>query len=247
MEFQVRRTGRRPISDDENVVLSGQRLVGADFGGRHLQQFSAEGSTFEGCRFDSAVIDFASFGAGRSVSEYVGCSFDGSKLRMGPGGYARFISCTFEDAVIEHWFCFGVELVDCTFSGKLKKVVFNGEVPRDKREVVNRRYNQFENNDFSRARLNDVSFRTGIVLTKQQLPTGDEYRFLQDAPAAVKQARVAFNAWNDPESKKRVRGILAVMEEDVAAGQLQLLVRVDDYPRNSRPAIRSLLDAAEDA
>lgn len=244
MDSQARRTGRWVTSDDENVVLSGQRLVGADFRDRRLQQFSAEGSTFEGCRFDGAVIEFASFGAGRIVSEYVDCTFGGSKLRMGPGGYARFIDCSFEDAVIENWFCFAVEIVGCSFSGRLKKVVFNGEVPPDKREVVGRRYNRFEGNDFSRARLTDVGFRTGIDLTKQQLPTGAEYTLLTDAPAAVRRARAAFNAWSDPEAKKRARGVLAVMEEDVAAGQRQLLIRVDDYPRASRPAIRSLLDAA---
>lgn len=244
MDFGVRGTGYEPVRDEDRVVLSGQRLVAVDLGGRRLEQFSAEGCRFEACRFDGAVIESASFGAGRLVSEYVGCSFDGAKLRMGPGGYARFVDCTFENSVIEHWFCFAVEIVGCTFSGRLKKVVFNGSVPSDKQGTAGRRVNQFEDNDFSRARLADVAFRTGVDLTRQRLPSGEEYAYIDDAAVAVRRARSAFNAWNDLEMKKRARGVLAVMEADVAAGQRQLFVRVDDYPRASRPAIRALLTAA---
>jgi hypothetical protein len=232
------------INEDEHLVLSGERLSGASFAGRRLEQLSAEGCRFEDCRFDSAVIESASFGAGRRVSEYVGCNFDGARLRMGPGGYARFVGCTFDETTIEHWFCFTVELVDCTFSGRLTKVVFNGAVPDDKRAVAGRLTNQFEGNDFSEAKLVDVSFRTGIDLSRQRLPAGSEYVYLDDAPVQVKRARIAYNAWDDAEAKKRARGVLAVMEEDVAAGQRQLMIRIDDYPRPARPAIQALLAAA---
>jgi hypothetical protein len=247
MDFRARRIGYTRIPDEARLVLSRQRLVGADFSGRRLEQFSAEGSRFERCRFDAAVIEDASFGAGRSVSEYIGCSFKGAKLRIGPGGYARFVDCSFERTAIEHWFCFAVEIVGCTFSGRLHKVVFNGTCPPEDVDVTGSRTNRFEGNDFSRAKLVDVAFRTGIDLTKQRLPAGDEYILLEDAEAAVRRARIAFNAWEDPQAKKRARGVLVVMEEDVAAGQSQLLIRVDDYPRPARPAIQALLDAAQAA
>ncbi len=240
----MRSVGHSRVSDEDHVVLHKQRLVGADFSERQLAQFAAEGCRFERCSFDRTVVKSASFGAGRSASEYVKCTFDGAKLQMGPGGYARFVDCSFEDVIIEHWFCFAVEVVNCTFSGRLKKVVFNGSVPQDKQEVARRHVNQFEGNDFSRARLLDVSFRTGIDLTKQKLPTGNEYILLEDAQVAVRRARVAFNTWGDVDAKKRARGVLTVMEDDVAAGQTQLLIRVDDYPRQARSAIKALLDTA---
>lgn len=244
MEYGAFRVGHVQISDDERVVLSRQRLVSEDFTGRHLKQFSAEGSRLERCRFDGAVIGSGSFGAGRLVSEYVGCSFDRAKISMGPGGYARFVDCSFEDTLIESWFCFAVELVRCTFSGRLRKAVFNGTVPEDKRGVVGRSVNQFEANDFSRAKLVDCAFRTGIDLHGQRLPSGPEYTYLEDAAMAVRRARTIFNAWEDPEVKRDVRGVLVGIEEDVVAGQRQLLIRVDDYPRRARGSIRSLLEAA---
>jgi hypothetical protein len=244
MSFNVRRVGHLDIPGHDRVVLSGQRLESQDFRGRHLLQFSAEGARLERCAFDDAVIESASFGAGGVTSEYVGCSFDGAKIHMGPGGYARFVDCSFGSAAIENWFCFAVELVGCSFSGRLRKVVFNGIVPPERREVAGRSANQFEGNDFSRAKLVDVSFRTGIDLSRQRLPSGPEYTYLEDAGLAVRRAREELNAWDDPEIKKRAMGVLRVMEEDVSAGQRQLFIRIDDYPRGSRSAIRTLLDSA---
>lgn len=243
MDFNVRRTGHIQISDQARVVLSNQQLAGEDFRGLKLLQFSAEGARLERCAFDGSVIESGSFGAGRVTSEYVDCSFSDAKIHMGPGGYARFVGCTFENVAIDNWYCFAVELVGCTFSGRLRKAVFNGCVPSEKRGVAGRAKNQFEGNDFSRAKLLDVAFRTGIDLSKQRLPSGPEYTYLADAPSAVRRARIAFNALTDPDVKKRVRGVLAVMEEDVAAGQDQLLIRIDDFPRASRSAIQELLHA----
>lgn len=245
VQFEARSVGHQRISADARVVLSGRRLVGADFRNRRLVQFSSDGCRFERCDFGGTVIESASFGAGRQVSEYVGCNFDGAKLRMGPGGYARFVNCSFEKATIEAWFCFAVEVIDCQFSGRLKKVVFNGTVPEQDRADAGRVVNQFDGNDFSRATLIDVGFRTGIDLSKQRLPEGDAYTYLPDALSAVRRARAAFNAWDDPGLKSAARGVLTVMEEDVAAGQQQLLIRVDDYPRRDRSAIRLLMEAAE--
>jgi hypothetical protein len=244
MDFSVRRTGRIQISDHARVVLSNQHLVAQDFRGLELLQFSADGMRLERCAFDGSVIRSGSFGAGRATSEYVGCSFNDAKIHMGPGGYARFVDCTFENVAIDSWLCLAVELIRCSFSGQLHKAVFNGCVPPEKRDVAGRTTNRFEGNDFSRAKLLDVAFRTGIDLSKQRLPSGPEYTYLEDAPSAVRQARSTFNAWGDPDEKKRARGALAVMEEDVAAGQRQLLIRVNDYPRASRPSIQRLLYAA---
>jgi uncharacterized protein YjbI with pentapeptide repeats len=244
MDFSVRPVGRVDLSGQDELVLSGRRLVEADFSGRHIHHLSAERCWFERCRFDDAVIGYGSFGAGRSVSEYVGCTFTGAKIHMGPGGLARFVDCTFQGVSIDHWFCQAVELVDCTFSGRIQKAVFHGRVRPEDRDITGRTVNQFEGNDFSRATLVDVSFRTGIDLARQRLPVGPDYVHLQDARTAIQRARTAFNGWDDLDAKKRAKGVLAVMEQDVLEGQDELLIRVKDYPRPSRSAIRALLGAA---
>ncbi len=87
--------------------------------------------------------------------------------------------------------------------------------------------------------------RPALIFTRAGLPPGPEYTCLEEAALAVRRAREAFNAWDDPEAKKRAAGVLRVMEEGAAAGQGQLLIRADDYPRGSRPAIRALLDAVQ--
>jgi len=245
MQLEARSIGRQSIPADARVVLSSQQLVGAEFRDRRLVQFPSDGCRFERCDFGGSEIESVSFGAGRQVSVYVGCNFDGAKLRMGPAGYARFVDCSFEKTTIEAWFCLVVEVIDCWFSGRLKKVVFNGAVPMDKQLVSGRGQSRFKGKDMLMATLIDVGFRTGIDLSRQRLPEGDEYTYFPDALSAVRRARLTFNAWEDPGAKSAARGVLAIMEEDVAAGQRQLLMRVNDYPRGDRTAIRKLLDAAE--
>jgi hypothetical protein len=43
MDFTARVVGYERVSDEDRVVLAGQRLVGADFGDRKLAQFSSDG------------------------------------------------------------------------------------------------------------------------------------------------------------------------------------------------------------
>ena len=130
MKFEARVVGRAKIREDRRVFLDHAHLVGADFSGRRLDSFGAYGSRLEKCRFDKSRIDSASFGEGKEVSEYVDCSFDGARFCPGPGGYYRFVRCSFKNVNIYDWFCFAVELVDCTFSGKMRGAVFNG-TPHD--------------------------------------------------------------------------------------------------------------------
>jgi hypothetical protein len=224
------------IPEDQWVVLDEAELVGEDFSRRRFFQFSAVGSRFESCRFERVRIESASFGAGRATSEYLDCTFDGARLRMGPGGFARFVRCSFREVQIRDWFGFAVELVDCTFSGRLRKAFFNGTVPTDQVLAAGRSINEFKGNDFSEMDLVDVSFRTGIDLTQQRLPTGPQYLFVADAMRAVAHARAQVIAWEDLELRQQAMPVLRVLEAEVERGQRQLLLRVDDFPPRKRPA-----------
>ena len=123
------------------------------------------------CLQDRVQIQSAAFGSGRETSEFVDCTFNGARMNMAPGGFARFVRRSFRDVNIQDWACFTVEMIDCTFTGRLDTAIFNGTVPEDKRGIIGRASNEFHGNDFSAMNLIDVAFRTGIDLTKQVLPS----------------------------------------------------------------------------
>jgi hypothetical protein len=238
----VRVVGRGKIDPKKSVVLSREKLREADFSGRRLEYFSSEASRLEACRFDKARIESASFGAGRAPSEYLECSFDGARIRFGPGGFARFVRCSFRDVDLRDWFCFAVELVDCVFTGRLRHSFFNGTVPEDQRAFVGRKGNEFRGNDFSGMKLEDVSFRTGIDLTQQRLPSGPEYIYLPDPATAVQRARAEVVHWDDLDRRREAMVFINGLEEDVEKGQRQLLLRPDDYSRLPKDAKDALED-----
>jgi hypothetical protein len=244
MSFHARSAGRTPIDHNSHIVLDHEDLRSVDFSRRRLAQFSAVGSRLRSGRFDNTRIESASFGAGREPSEYIECSFDGSHIRFGPGGYARFVRCSFRNVDLRDWFCFAVELIDCTFTGRLRRAFFNGSVPEDKQAVLHRERNEFRGNDFVDMNLLDVGFRTGIDLTKQRLPTGPSYLFVADATSAVQRARSEVIGWEELEVRQLAIAIIKTLEDAVQGGQQQLLLRAENYsqfPAEVVEAVFSLL------
>jgi uncharacterized protein YjbI with pentapeptide repeats len=144
----------------------------ADWSGQDLNHFVPVGCRFEGCRFDNANLFDVCFGGGMEDSVYINCTFDRSTIRATAAGNARFTSCTFRNVDIQEFFALRVEMVDCEFSGIVRKAYFNGTVPQESAAVLKRTRNVFQGNDFSKAQLIDVAFRTGIDLTLQKLPPG---------------------------------------------------------------------------
>lgn len=243
MDYSIQPRGKRDPRNDRRIVVDGQVIVGGDYAHMNLLGFTSIGSQFESCSFEGTRIGHGYFGAGQAASRYVDCIFDGVRAHFGAGGYARFERCSFRDVLLEDWFCFAVELVDCTFTGRLRRAFFNGSVRETDVPVVGRVRNEFTGNDFAKMDFEDVDFRTGIDLASQTLPTGPEYLYVPDAPRALASARAHVLAWEDLDSRRLALVHLRSLDESVTAGQSQLLLRLDDYPRNSRPAVRALFDA----
>jgi hypothetical protein len=241
MEYGARVVGRANIRPEDRVVLHDVSLAGANFSGRKLVQISVAGSTLTACRFDKIRAEHASLGGGRQMSRFVDCTFDGSRLTLGAGGFARFERCSFRDVDLRHWFCFAVELVDCTFTGRLRKAIFNGTVPAQQRAMAGRASNEFQGNDFSGLELIGVTFRTGIDLTLQRLPSGQAYLYVADAAASVQRARAAVVRWDDLDLRQEALGFIGILDNEVSGGQRQLLLRKDDY-RLSRNGIDALFE-----
>lgn len=229
MQFKAKTVGRINIPKDRCIVLDHAQVKGEDYSGRDFFQFGAIGSILTRCRFDKARIEHAQFGAGREPSVFVECSFDGVRMDIGPGGYTRFVRCSFRDIDLRDWFCFTVELVDCTFSGRMRKAIFNGAVPEEDRALLGRDRNEFHGNDFSAMDLIDVAFRTGIDLSQQRLPSGPEYLYLPEPEAVLQRARLAVLGWQNLELRRPAMAMVNGFEEDVKNGQRQLLLRAKDY------------------
>lgn len=248
MKIEAKLIGRVDIPKDARVVLDHLRVSKEDYSGRKLMQFGTIACHLESCRFVKAEIDCAQFGSGREMSVFVECNFDGARMGMGPGGRARFVRCSFRDVRLSNWLCFEVELVDCVFSGRLFKGVFNGTVRPENQSQLGRERNEFRGNDFSGMDLIDVAFRTGIDLTQQRLPSGPEYLYLHDAKATVERAKAALLDWQDNSELRRVAfSMIETLEDGIKNGQRQMLLRADDYyqysslPRQSVDKVFALL------
>jgi hypothetical protein len=187
------------------------------------------------CEFTDMRISNWVTGAGRTtVTTYTECVFDRSRIRFNPGGLARFERCSFRDVDLRDWMCFETELVDCVFTGRMRRAFFNGTVREELVEALGRTSNEFRGNDFSGMDLLDVGFRTGIDLSLQRLPTGEQYVYLPDAERALQRAREQVLAsgrvrlWGEHGD---VVPVIDVALKTVRNGQRQLLLRKDDYSR----------------
>jgi uncharacterized protein YjbI with pentapeptide repeats len=143
-----------------------------DWSGQKFEDFVPVGCTFEACLFEGCDFRHVCFGGGLEDSHYIRCSFDRSTIRATAPGNARFEQCSFQNVELIELLSHAVEMINCTFSGVIRAAFFNGAVLADVAPGLGRSRNQFEGNDFSNARLDDVSFRTGIDLSKQQFPKG---------------------------------------------------------------------------
>jgi uncharacterized protein YjbI with pentapeptide repeats len=164
LKVRVRSNGFVDVSS-----INGKRLTAADFSGQTLDNFVSVGNRFKNCQFTDMKIEYACFGSGGKTSHYEDCSFDGTSIACSTPGCASFLRCTFRNVSIIDFIGLNVSMVDCIFSGRLRKIVFYGADPTS-RAWFWRKRNEFRGNDFSQASFNDVAFREHIDLSKQKLP-----------------------------------------------------------------------------
>jgi uncharacterized protein YjbI with pentapeptide repeats len=193
MEVHAREVGWEKPDPSKRFTPEYETFVGERFDDREWRSFAVEGCHFEKCNFRNMKSESGSWGVGRVMSTYVDCTFDGARIGYMGGGYCRFERCSFEKVNLRDWWGFELELVDCTFSGKLTKVVINSTVPEEDVAYAKRTTNEIRGNDFSRAKLVDVGFRTGVDLTLQKLPSGPDYLYVSDAVTATQKARSRVN------------------------------------------------------
>lgn len=248
LRVEAKVVGQAQFDPNDHLNLERVHARVADFSNRDLRAFNAVGCQFEQCRFENMRADDVCFGAGRVMTEYVECTFDGLRFRHCYGGFARFIRCSFRNVNLRSWFCFGVELIDCIFTGRLKQCIFNGTPQEEDFAWLGRRTNAFHGNDFSGADLRDVAFRTGIDLSLQKQPAGPEYLYIPDAATALRRTRQALADWKPESEHQRLALVMVTVQDDaVYNGQRQLLLRREyssRFPREVVDKVFSLLSGA---
>jgi hypothetical protein len=236
------------------LVIEDQQVEDVDYSDQRVDYLAVTAPRLRRCRFERLRLVEATLSGGGVVSEYVDCSFDGSRFAIVFPGSARFTRCTFRQVTINEWFGDQAELIDCVFTGKIKKTVFWGrpnssrkliETQRTLREqqglppmtaeqeaVLLREANEFRGNDFSGATLHDVAFRGGIDLSAQRLPTGPDYLYLPDAASAIAHAVEAVTGWPDDDRKKLGLRLLDIFTSELKGGQQQLLLDRTTFRRH---------------
>jgi hypothetical protein len=228
-EIQVR-TGvvRRRPPRGEFLAFSRTRHVEADFSRKRVASLAPEGCYFERCDFSGVRIDSACFGSGEVETEYVDCTFDGARINVSTAGIARFTGCSFERVKITGWLCGATELVECRFSGRLRRCVFSAKVSDFYSDILSRATNEIRDNDFSRCHFDDVSFLSGVDLTRQRLPSEPGTLYVADAPAALRAARSSIVTWSDLDRRRTALKLLDFYDDLARDGQQQLLLYAAD-------------------
>jgi hypothetical protein len=184
------------------VNLKGITAERVDFAGLHFVGFRAEKARFVDCDFSRVRTELLPFGDGGAIFQR--CRFHGA--RIGDFGRVRIEECDFTDADLSGWFTFGADIVGCKFAGLVRHVVFTGS------DIDGRRRNEFHQNDFRDADLDDVDFRNGIDLDAQLLPEGDAYVRLRDLPARLARTRTDVHDWHDEDERMEAIAMLDLVE-----------------------------------
>jgi hypothetical protein len=243
----VRRTMRGGRYDGHpNVEFEAITVHDVDFSGFRFESFGAEGTRFTGCDFtQTSIVGFLGV---RRQSVFSQCTFAQTRLRDAQPGQARFVDCEFDRIDITGWSAVASEFVGCRFSGPVRRCKFWGKPfgawletplspPRDK--------NEFVDNDFTDAVLEDVGFVGGIDLARQRLPTGPEYVRIDRPLERILRARPIVEHWQPEEDREEGLILLAVYSEDGFEEQAELFVnRLETgAPRHVAERVWSLLES----
>ncbi|MDO4258070.1 MAG: hypothetical protein Q4C87_00960 [Actinomycetaceae bacterium] len=220
---------------DPDGTLSHEQLRGEDFSGLKFDNLDIWDSTFEDCCFDRIKARVFGAAAGGKVSEFIDCTFRRAMLsKLALGGRARFIICSFDNARLTNWICESVDFIDCTFDGaSLRSMQIWGSInePAIGKSPAKHWTNDISGNDFSQAKICDIDFRTGVDLTQQKLPTGPDYLYTENVPAALDRGHQVLASLPPGLAHDTVEFLLEWIDTQYQDGQLHAFhPRLKTYP-----------------
>jgi uncharacterized protein YjbI with pentapeptide repeats len=194
---------------DSVVSINRATLRGVDFRKARFDKFSLAGCLFVSCDFRAIRFDvrYQPLFAALPQTTFRDCRFDGADMRRVRPAFARFEKCTFDDTAIDGWKTEASEFVGCRFAGALGTVMFYGKPrgPSGRAIPLERKRNDFAENDFRDADLDHVVFTLGIDLSTQRLPLSERYVYLDHFPQRLTRASADIGRWDVQE--ERVAGL----------------------------------------
>lgn len=214
----------------DDVFIDQVDIHDMDYSGKSGKIWEIHKSRLVRCLFRNLKVDDFCFGSGNGMSEFVDCSFDGSKIKALNPGKVRFVRCSFRNVRLTKWICTEAEFIDCVFTGTLKEINFNAHLSEFGQKKLGRVFNRYEGNDFTGAKLSGVAFMGGVNLLDQKLPEGDGHLFLEEAEPVLVAALSRVDSWPESPENKAVRSHLELkLESYVLRGQRQLLISPHDF------------------
>ena len=163
------------VAPDRVVAMTRATLRGVDFRKARFDRFALASCLFLSCDFRAIHFDkrWQPLFAARPQNVFRDCHFDGADMRRVRPDQARFERCTFDDAALDGWRTEAAEFIGCRFAGAPGKVVFYGKPNASLARTLDpvRKRNEFAQNDFRDADLDDVVFTAGILVSAQRWPS----------------------------------------------------------------------------
>lgn len=238
MKIEVHKKGKIPPADLRLLVIDRETRVAENFSNLKLDGFTVIESSLRQCTFEDVRVRSACFGGGMRQSVFEDCTFSRCKFAFGAVGNARLVRCRFESCRLESLIGTDLELIECAFPGTtIKKGVFHGARPD---RFAERSVNEIRDNDFSQADLQGVGFRGGVDLTKQKLPTSDEYLFIRDTCKASEIVKELQSSIVEKDELKRSQMLAGLLDFYCSSGQKMQLLRIAFWGAFERELISRL-------
>ncbi|MEU7909152.1 hypothetical protein [Actinoplanes sp. NPDC049118] len=206
----------------EHVTMLDETHRDEDFSGRRFASWTVGVSTFERCRFENIRAAVAKLGVGPTPTVFRDCSFDGSRFTRTMLALLRFERCTFRNVVMRKWISNDGDFVDCVFSGDLPELTIAGAGYRSYTAPLTP--NEIVGNDLRDAVMLGGSFRAGVDLSRQRLPTDPRHVLIPDPATTLPAAFAVVRTWDERDVRINAESTLAVLHEDYRSGQEQLLL-----------------------
>lgn len=221
------------FSDKSHKIIKNETFIGEDFSGITGKHLTVINCSFESCCFDGLKVNEVCFGGGNNFSEFNTCTFNGAKFCSTAPGFARFQDCKFLNVKIQKFLCTTVDFIDCKFSGLIKGSIFNA-TPVGCKRPDKKTENMIVNNDFKASTLIDVSFRGGVDLKQQLLPTSEDCILLLEAEHKLRNMYSSVVTWADSDTRKKLLNLIKLLLFEVGEGQEDLFFGVSDFPKSQQ-------------